>query len=155
MSRLIKDYGLNGDGQSAALVNRNGSIDWLCWPRFDSDACFSALLGAAEHGRWLVEPIGTAKISRRYQTDTLVLETDFETEDGAVRLTDFMPIQKTGSAIIRIVTGLRGRVRMRAELNLRFDYGSMAPWIGREGDAILAGAGPDLVILRAGGSAYR
>ncbi len=81
MARLIEDYGLIGDGKTAALVNRNGSIDWLCWPRFDSDACFAALLGTEEHGRWLIEPVEEAKLDRRYQTDTLVLETDFETRE--------------------------------------------------------------------------
>lgn len=149
MGKLIEDYGLIGDGQTAALVNRSGSIDWLCWPRFDSDACFAALLGTSEHGRWLIEPIETAKSSRRYQPETLVLETDLETDAGALRLTDFMPIQRSGSAIVRIVTGLRGKVCVRTELNLRFDYGSMTPWIDRDGDAMIGGVGPDLVVLRA------
>lgn len=149
MSKLIEDYGLIGDGETAALVSRDGSIDWLCWPRFDSDACLAALLGTEEHGRWLIGPLEPAGTTRRYQTDTLVLDTEMETEAGAVRLTDFMPIRNGPSVLVRIVTGLRGRTRLQTRLNLRFDYGYMLPWIERDGDAVLARVGPDLVVLRA------
>src|SRR5689334_15211972 len=148
MSKLIEDYGFIGDGETAALVGRDGSIDWLCWPRFDSDACLAALLGTEEHGRWLIGPVDPARSHRRYQTDTLVLETDFETQAGMIRLTDFMPIRCGPPALVRVVTGLSGRVRVQTRLNLRFDYGSAPPWMERDGDAILARVGPDLVVLR-------
>src|SRR5438132_1520213 len=129
MAKLIGDYGLIGDGETAALVGRDGSIDWLCWPRFDSDACLAALLGTEEHGRWKIAPVEPTQASRRYQPDTLVLETDFETKGGAVRITDFMPIREGASVLVRLVTGLRGTVEMRSVLRLRFDYGSLTPWI--------------------------
>src|SRR3712207_5540078 len=119
----IEDYALIGDCETAALVSRGGSIDWLCWPRFDSDACFAALLGNRDHGRWLVSPRDPApRISRRYRGDTLILETLFETTDGAVGLTDFMPLRDGRSDVVRIVTGLRGNVAMHTELILRFGY---------------------------------
>jgi GH15 family glucan-1,4-alpha-glucosidase len=148
MTRLIEDYGLIGDGRTAALVNRNGSIDWLCWPRFDSDACFAALLGTEEHGRWLVEPVEEAKLDRRYQTDTLVLETDFERESNAVRLIDFMPVGDQSFALVRLITGLRGITRMRMVLNLRFDYGSMPPWLECRERELEARVGADRITLR-------
>ncbi len=149
MAKLIEDYGLIGDGRSAALVRRDGSIDWLCWPRFDSDACLAALLGTEEHGRWLIGPAeGGACASRRYQPDTLVLETDFEAEGGAARVTDFMPVGDGAPTLVRIVTGLRGRIRLRHSLLLRFDYGSLAPWVERRGETAVARVGPDLVVLR-------
>ena len=150
MSVPIEDYALLGDGQTAALVSRDGSIDWLCWPRFDSDACFAALLGTAENGRWLMAPSGEVTgSSRRYQEDTLVMETDLETADGAVRLIDFMPMRDAFSSIVRIVVGLRGCVPMRMDLRLRFDYGSLPPWSEPMGKGFVAKLGPDLVVLHA------
>ncbi len=130
MPSRIEDYALVGDCQTAALVARDGSIDWLCWPRFDSEACFAALLGTREHGRWLIAPVARSqRVSRRYRDGTLMLETDFETTGGAVRLIDFMPVRNASSDLVRIVFGLRGRVRMRMELVLRFDYGASVPWV--------------------------
>ncbi len=149
MSKRIEDYGLIGDGETAALVARDGSIDWLCWPRFDSDACFAALLGSDAHGCWRLSPCGSAQVQRRYQTDTLVLETDFHTKEGVVRVTDFMPIRDGASVLVRLVTGLRGKVRLRTTLNLRFDFGSLSPWLERQGTRALARVGPDLVVLHA------
>lgn len=150
MSKLIEDYALLGDGETAALLAADGSIDWLCWPRFDDDACFSALLGKDENGHWSLAPVGavTAR-SRRYQEDTLVVETDFQTVHGEVRVIDFMPVRKTFSSIVRIVVGLRGVVNMRSTLRLRFDYGALPPWSATDGDAMVAKVGPNLVILRA------
>ncbi len=148
MASLIEDYALIGDCQSAALVARNGSIDWLCWPRFDSDACFAALLGTPEHGRWLVAPREAAKITRRYRPNTLVLETHFETEHGAATLVDFMPVRSRNSTIVRFVIGKRGKLAMRTELILRFGYGAVVPWVTRvESGALRAIAGPDMVLL--------
>jgi GH15 family glucan-1,4-alpha-glucosidase len=110
MSRKIEDYALIGDCETAALVARDGSIDWLCWPRFDGGACFAALLGGPEHGRWLIAPVDAgARITRRYRNDTLILETDFATGDGAVRLIDFMPPRGKASDVVRLVIGTRGR----------------------------------------------
>ena len=150
MSSPIEDYALLGDGETAALLNRNGSIDWLCWPRFDDDSCFAALLGTEENGHWSLAPVeGVTETSRRYQEDTLVMETVFETEGGAVTIIDFMPIRKTTSAVVRIVTGMRGSVRMGCMLRLRFDYGSMAPCLKAAGNDMVARLGPDLVVLRA------
>ena len=142
---LLEDYGLIGDLQAAALVGRNGAIDWLCLPRFDSASCFSALLGDDRHGRWLVAPGGQVRAhSRRYRPGTPVLETDFETSEGAVRLIDFMPRRAQGPPrVMRIVEGLRGRVPMRMELSLRPDYGSIRPWVELASDGALATAGPD------------
>lgn len=147
MSNLIEEYGLIGDGETAALVHRSGSIDWLCWPRFDSDACFAALLGTAENGCWKIAPVDPARVSRRYIEDTLVLETEFETDSGAVRLTDFMTIQHGHSALVRMVRGLRGRVSMTCRMHLRFDYGSTLPWLDIHADGAVARIGPDLVVL--------
>ena len=142
---LLEDYGLIGDMQAAALVGRTGAVDWLCLPRFDSASCFSALLGDDRHGRWLVAPAGEVRaISRRYRPGTLVLETDLETSEGAVRLIDFMPRRAEGPPrVMRIVEGLRGRVPMRMELSLRPDYGSIRPWIELASDGAIATAGPD------------
>jgi GH15 family glucan-1,4-alpha-glucosidase len=148
MASLIEDYALIGDCKSAALVARDGSIDWLCWPRFDSEACFAALLGTSKHGRWLVAPRQTAKITRRYRPNTLILETHFETKDGAAMLVDFMPVRTVDSTIIRLVIGKRGKVAMRTELILRFGYGGIVPWVSRvESGALRAIAGPDMVLL--------
>ena len=150
MASRIEDYALLGDCETAALVSREGSIDWLCWPRFDSDACFSALLGTAEHGRWLIAPADAdARITRRYRGDTLILETDFETADGAVTVIDFMPPRGKASDVVRIVVGQRGRVAMRTELVIRFGYGCAVPWVSRLEDGTLrAIAGPDMLHLR-------
>ena len=146
----IEDYALIGDCETAALVSNMGSIDWLCWPRFDSGACFAALLGGADNGRWRVAPAGEAQmVKRRYRGDTLILETEYETPTGAVRVTDFMPVRDERSDVVRIITGIRGEVEMRSELVLRFDYGSVEPWVSRvDPETWRAIAGPDLVTLR-------
>jgi GH15 family glucan-1,4-alpha-glucosidase len=149
MALPIEDYAVIGDTQTAALVGRDGSIDWLCVPRFDSDATFAALLGTEEHGRWLVAPAGGVQhVRRRYRGDTLVLETEFETADGVVRIIDFMPPRGDAPDIVRIVEGVRGRVPMRMELRLRFGYGRVVPWVYREDGDLVAVAGPDAVWLR-------
>src|SRR5215470_13529729 len=151
MPSRIEDYALVGDCQTAALVARDGSVDWLCWPRFDSDACFAALLGTREHGRWLIAPAArVSRVSRRYRDGTLILETDFETAGGgAVRLIDFMAVRNSSSDLVRMVVGLRGRVRMRMELVLRFNYGASVPWVSRLPDGGLrAIAGPAMTVLR-------
>jgi GH15 family glucan-1,4-alpha-glucosidase len=141
----IEEYGLIGDLQTAALVGRDGAIDWLCLPRFDSASCFSALLGGPEHGRWLLAPAGEAQpAQRRYRPGSLVLETDFETADGAARVIDFMPRRGDGPPqVVRIVEGLGGRVAMRSELVLRPDYGAIVPWLEHVPDGVLVTAGPD------------
>src|SRR5215216_2081764 len=128
MSTPIEDYALIGDCETAALVSRAGSMDWLCWPRFDSGACFASLLGTPEHGRWVVEAAQSASsITRGYRENTLILETHIETSDGAVTVIDFMPPRGRNSDVVRLVRGERGRVQMRMELVLRFDYGSTVP----------------------------
>ena len=128
----IEDYGLIGDLQAAALVGRNGSIDWLCFPRFDSGACFAALLGNEKNGRWLLAPdCEIARVERRYRERSLVHELDFHTEHGSVRVADFMPPRGTAPDVVRIVEGLEGSVPMRMELVLRFDYGRIIPWVRR------------------------
>ena len=145
----IEDYALIGDLQTSALVGRNGSVDWLCLPRFDSASCFTALLGEEKHGRWLIAPAGEVRsVSRRYREGTLVLETDFETADGAARVIDFMPPRDGGAPqLVRIVQGLRGRVPMRMQLIIRFGYGLSVPWVQRVPGGIVAQAGPDAVHL--------
>jgi GH15 family glucan-1,4-alpha-glucosidase len=145
MPGKIEDYGLIGDLQTAALVGRDGSIDWLCFPRFDSDACFAALLGTDEHGRWLLAPAdGDAQPTRRYRGETLILETEWETADGAVRVIDFMPPRGRDPDVVRIVEGVRGSVQMHSELVIRFGYGATVPWVRRHhGNVRLAVAGPD------------
>jgi GH15 family glucan-1,4-alpha-glucosidase len=150
MASRIEDYALIGDLGTAALVGRDGSIDWLCWPRFDSDACFAALLGKPEHGRWLIAPREEgAKITRRYRPKTLILETHFETAEGRVKIIDFMPPREGDSCIVRLVVGERGRLDMRGELILRFGYGATVPWVTRIDDQTLSAvAGPDMVVLR-------
>lgn len=148
MPSRIEDYALLGDCETAALVGRDGSVDWLCWPRFDSDACLCALLGSPENGRFLIAPCAEATVSRRYRPDTLILETRFETEEGAVTLIDFMPPRDAHSNLYRIVRGERGRVRMQVELVVRFGYGAIIPWVSRQPDGSLhAIAGPDRVVL--------
>jgi GH15 family glucan-1,4-alpha-glucosidase len=142
---LIEDYALIGDMQSAALVGRHGGVDWLCLPRFDSASCFSALLGDERRGRWLLAPADEVRqATRRYRPGTLILETDFETDAGAVRVVDFMPRRGAGPPrVMRIVEGLRGRVPMRMELALRPDYGTIRPWLEPVADGVVATAGPD------------
>jgi GH15 family glucan-1,4-alpha-glucosidase len=150
MSNPIEDYALLGDGETAALLNRDGSIDWLCWPRFDDDACFAALLGTNENGHWSIAPTEpVTQRSRHYQHDTLIMETTLETADGAVLVIDFMPMRKGASCLVRIVVGVRGTVRMRSQMRLRFDYGALPPWSEMSGDDMVAKVGPDLVVLRA------
>jgi GH15 family glucan-1,4-alpha-glucosidase len=149
MALLIEDYALLGDTQSAALVGRDGSIDWLCLPRFDSGAVFAALLGTEQHGRWLIAPAGeVTAVRRRYRGESLVLETEFETAEGTVRLLDFMPPRGEAPDVVRIAEGVSGRVPMRMELRLRFDYGRVVPWVRRDDGAIVAVAGPDSCWLR-------
>lgn len=138
-----------GDCHTAALIDKRGSIDWLCLPRFDSGALFAALLGNDQHGHWSVAPRGREHVgTRRYRQDTLVLETVFETDSGSVRLIDFMPPREDDPVVVRIVEGLSGEVEMSMELVVRFDYGSVVPWVRRVGDAVLAVAGPDSIWLR-------
>lgn len=150
LSLPIEDYAIIGDCVTAALVGRNGSIDWLCWPRFDSGACLAALVGNESHGRFLITPVAHATITRAYRDGSLVLETLFETPDGAVALIDFMVPGADHSCVVRIVEGRRGRVDMRMALSLRFDYGLSIPWVTRRrgGNGIVAIAGPDMVTLR-------
>jgi GH15 family glucan-1,4-alpha-glucosidase len=148
MPNRIEDYAVIGNCRSMALVGRDGSIDWMCMPRFDSGACFAALLGGPEHGRWLIAPDGDAKSSRRYRDDTLILETTFETGEGAVVVIDFMNRRDGISDLVRIVRGLRGKVRMLTELIVRYEYGSITPWVKKEEDGRLQlTAGPDRMLL--------
>ena len=144
----IEDYALIGDCETAALVSRAGSIDWLCWPAFSSAACFAALLGTAEHGYWRITPEGKATITRRYLGDTLVLETTFTTSTGTAVLIDFMPPRGGFSDIVRIVRCTAGKVALRMDLALRFDYGLTIPWVTRTGDGIRAVSGMHQVLLR-------
>jgi GH15 family glucan-1,4-alpha-glucosidase len=148
----IEDYGLIGDLQTAALVGKDGSIDWACFPRFDSGACFAALLGTPEHGRWIVAPRADAwSLGRRYQPRTLVLETDWATDTGKARVIDFMPPRGNAPDIVRIVEGIEGEVEMASELVIRFDYGKTLPWMRRiDGEDRLAVAGPDALAFRSG-----
>ncbi|HEY1312650.1 MAG TPA: glycoside hydrolase family 15 protein [Steroidobacteraceae bacterium] len=148
MSLPIENYALIGDCHTAALVGRDGSIDWLCLPRFDSGACFAALLGSAEHGRWLLAPVAQAdRVTRSYRGDSLILETQFDTAEGSVRIIDFMPLSNKRWDVVRIVEGLSGRVALRMELRVRFDYGSIVPWVRRAGQKLLITAGPDTLEL--------
>ncbi len=148
----IEDYALIGDCTTAALVSRAGSIDWLCWPRFDSAACFAALLGTPDHGRWLIGPADVSASTRRsYRDGSITVETVFATDGGEVALIDFMPVAQKHSSVVRIVEGRRGRVAMTMSLALRFDYGSAVPWVrqlGQHGEGLVAIAGPDMVVLR-------
>ncbi|MEP7369747.1 MAG: glycoside hydrolase family 15 protein, partial [Dermatophilaceae bacterium] len=152
----IEDYALLGDTATAALVGRDGSIDWLCLPRFDSPACFAALLGTPDNGRWLLGPVGPARTTRRYIGDSFVLETTHETATGVVRITDFMPIGDGRADVVRTVEGVSGTVRIAHEWVVRFGYGKVRPWVSRRADApqigagemISAIAGPDQLVLR-------
>ena len=144
----IEDYALIGDCHTAALIGIDGSMDWLCFPRFDSGACFAALLGGPEQGRWLLAPAVKVKsVQRRYRRDSLILETDFHTSRGSVRVIDFMPVSDDRWDVVRIVQGLSGTVALRMELVVRFDYGSIVPWVRRSGDLLLITAGPDTLEL--------
>ena len=149
MTITIADYALIGDCETAALVSRDGSIDWLCWPRFDSDACFAALLGTPDNGRWRIAPtVEKFRASRKYRPGTLILETRYETDEGVATLIDFMPLRNDTSDIVRLVVGESGRVTMCMELVLRFGYGCIVPWVTRLPDRTLrAVAGPDMVLL--------
>jgi GH15 family glucan-1,4-alpha-glucosidase len=149
VSSRIEDYALIGDCTTAALVSRQGSLDWLCWPQFDSQACFAALLGAPEHGRWLLAPrVGVESIRRAYRKDTLVLETQYRLRTGTAIVYDFMPMNRSGSHVVRMVFGRRGLVRMRCELILRFDYGALVPWVTARPDGRTNFiAGPHRVVL--------
>jgi len=148
MPSRIEDYAMLGDCQSVALVGRDGSIDWLCLPYFDSGACFAALLGDPENGRWQLCPQGEVRsVRRRYQDDTLVLETEYTTEQGSVTVIDLMPIHTSAAEVVRVVVGNTGVVRMRMELVIRFDYGSIVPWVQSKDGGLNAIAGPDLIRL--------
>ena len=147
---LIEDYCMIGDCETAALVSREGSIDWLCWPNFSSGACFAALLGTRDHGYWKIAPVGKVKARRRqYEAHTLVAETTFETRDGEVCLVDFMPPRAEHSHVVRIVRGVRGKVAMRMDLTIRFDYGRTIPWVTSTDHELHAIAGSDMLVLRA------
>ncbi len=150
MPSAIEDYGLIGDCETAALVGCDGSIDWLCWPAFDSDACFAALLGTARNGRWLIAPAEeVTNTSRRYRDNTLILETRFETANGTVALIDFMPPRGHASDVVRLVRGVSGRVKLQMELVFRFGFGVDVPWVKRTEDgALLAICGQDMTVLR-------
>ena len=150
MSARIEDYSLIGDCETAALVDKTGSIDWLCWPTFSSEACFARLLGTDDNGFWRIAPSeGEWTTSRKYRDHTLIVETLFETRDWAVRLVDFMPVRGKNSDVVRIVEGIRGETRMCMELCLRFDYGRSVPWVNRIEGGVRAIAGPNLCVLRA------
>ena len=156
MAARIEDYALIGDCQTAALVDNAGSIDWLCWPAFSSEACFAKILGSDENGYWKIAPVvidGEKEdgwtSTRKYREHTPIVETVFESEEWAVRLTDFMPVRGKNSDVVRIVEGIRGQARIRMELCLRFDYGRSIPWVTRIDDGVRAIAGPNLTVLRA------
>ncbi|MGN6311493.1 MAG: glycoside hydrolase family 15 protein [Xanthobacteraceae bacterium] len=149
MPGKIEDYALIGDCETAALVSNDGSIDWLCWPAFDSESCFAALLGDKSHGRWRIAPADDSRMSRYYRGETLILETRFETADGVVTLIDFMPPRGSASDVVRLVRGERGRVAMHMELIIRFGFGANIPWVRRTGNGeLLAISGPDMTVLR-------
>ena len=150
MAERIEDYALLSDLQTASLVGRSGSVDWLTFPRFDSSSCFSALLGSRDHGRWSIAPLaGGPATGRRYRPDTLILESEWQVDGGRVRVIDFMPPRETTPDIVRIVEGLEGSVHMRTELVVRFDYGSVIPWVRRlDQESLLAVGGPDGLLLR-------
>ena len=148
MALNIEDYAIIGDCETAALVGRDLSVDWLCWPRFDSPACFANLLGTKENGRWLITPVDPgAKITRNYRGHTLILETTIETADGVAIVSDFMPAKMPGNHLVRLVRGISGSVKLRTELIIRFDYGSVVPWVRRAGSLVTAIAGPDALSL--------
>ena len=149
MALPLEQYGLIGDCQTAALVGADGSIDWLCLPRFDSPACFAALLGTPEHGRWRIAPVHDARmVAQRYRGDTLIVETELTTNEGAIRLVDFMSLRSEAADVVRLVEGVRGSVPARLDLTLRSDYGEVVPWVRRTKDGLIAIAGPSLWRLR-------
>src|SRR5438874_10646856 len=151
MNQKIEDYAFIGNAHTAALVGRDGSIDWLCLPRFDSEACFSALLGSPENGRWLIAPAGEAhSVTRCYRDGTLILETEFTTDSGSCAVIDFMarPEDEGEIDVVRIVEGRRGTVTMHMEFVLRFGYGCIVPWVRRREGGISAVAGPHAVHLQ-------
>jgi GH15 family glucan-1,4-alpha-glucosidase len=149
MALRIEEYAMIGDCKTAALVGRDGSIDWLCWPRFDSAACFAALLGTSDNGRWLIAPKHPPlSVRRRYRPGTLILETEFQTETGCAAIVDFMP-PADGADLVRIVSGRSGRVVFHTELVVRFNYGATVPWVNRLPDGTInAIAGPERLVLR-------
>ena len=141
MSAPLADYAMIGDGETAALVCRDGSIDWLCWPRFDSDACFAALLGRPENGRWIIAPAMPGISTRQYRRDTLVLETEHRTVAGTVRVIDFMPVRAGQSVLVRIIEAVSGTLPMRMELCPRGNYGAVPPWFEQEADSFIGRVG--------------
>ena len=155
MAQRIEDYAIIGDCKTAALVGRNGAIEWLCWPRFNSPACFAALLGTPDNARWLIAPkYPSLNVRRRYRPGTLILETEFETETGSAAIVDFMR-PADGADLVRIVIGRTGRVVFHTELVVRFNYGGTVPWVNRlDGGAINAIAGPERVVLRTPAELY-
>ena len=156
MALRIEDYAMIGDCETAALVGRDGSIDWLCWPRFDSAACFAALLGNSDNGRWLLAPKSQPlEVTRRYRPGTLILETEFRTKTGTAVVVDFMPPADGVADLVRIVCGLAGQVSFQTELAVRFDYGATVPWVTRiEDSTIEAIAGPEQIVLRTSAELY-
>jgi GH15 family glucan-1,4-alpha-glucosidase len=156
MALRIEDYAIIGDCETAALVGRDGSIDWLCWPRFDSAACFAALLGTSDNGRWLLAPKSQPlEVTRRYRPGTLILETEFRTKTGTAVVIDFMPPADGVADLVRIVCGLSGQVSFQTELAVRFDYGATVPWVTRiEDSTIEAIAGPEQIVLRTSADLY-
>ena len=151
-SKPIEDYGLIGDGHTAALVAKDGALDWLCWPRFDSEACLSALLGTEQHGTWRISPVGPSTMTRSYAGDDLVLRTEFAAAEGRLILTDFMPVRKNGaSAIVRRLEAVEGSVEVDVLLRLRFGYGDISPWWEEELGGLVGDVGPDLIALRGPG----
>jgi GH15 family glucan-1,4-alpha-glucosidase len=150
MPGRIEDYAMVGDLQTAALVGSDGSVDWLCFPRFDSPACFATLLGEDANGRWRIFPTSGGRCTRRhYRGHTLVLETEWETPTGAIKVVDCMPPRGLAPHLVRVVEGIRGKVSVTSELRIRFDYGHVAPWVTIEGREVRAVAGPDALWLRA------
>src|SRR5690349_18430033 len=144
----IEEYGFIGNMRTAGLVGRDGSIDWLTFPRFDSGACFAALLGTPDNGRWLLAPQGEPRaVRRQYRGHSLVLETEFTTDDGVVAVIDCMPPRDEQLDVVRLVEGRRGRVAMHTELAIRFDYGRSVPWVRRTSTGLQAIAGPDALTL--------
>ena len=149
MACRIEDYAMIGDMRTAALVGRDGSIDWFCAPRFDSAACFAALLGKIENGRWRIGPRHAAKVRRQYQDGGLILETQFDNEGGKVSIVDFMPVDEAHTSIVRLVIGREGKMAMETDLVIRFDYGLSMPWVNRvDKDTWTAVAGPSMLVLR-------